>query len=210
MALTDYALESKTDLAALAEAIRTKTGNAGTLTVPQMKTAVDSIEAGGGNDGRAAAFASDTGIGSITAEDLKGATKIASYAFYNRWSLTGSVTIPDTVKNIYSSAFQISQFFTSLDLGNGVETIGQYAFGTCKGLTSVIIPASVSKIENSAFYNSTGLNSVTFKGTPSSIGSSVFGACGALVDIYVPWAEGAVANAPWGATNATIHYDSEV
>jgi hypothetical protein len=23
----------------------------------------------------------------------------------------------------------------------------------------------------------------------------------------VPWAEGAVANAPWGATNATINYN---
>ena len=30
---------------------------------------------------------------------------------------------------------------------------------------------------------------------------------GTLTDIYVPWAEGAVANAPWGATGATIHYD---
>ena len=31
-----------------------------------------------------------------------------------------------------------------------------------------------------------------------------------ITDIYVPWSEGAVSGAPWGATNATIHYDSAV
>ena len=27
-------------------------------------------------------------------------------------------------------------------------------------------------------------------------------------DIYVPWSRGAVANAPWGAEDATIQYNS--
>ena len=37
--------------------------------------------------------------------------------------------------------------------------------------------------------------------------SSAFDGCTNLTDIKVPWAEGAVANAPWGATNATITYN---
>ena len=48
---------------------------------------------------------------------------------------------------------------------------------------------------------------MTFEGTPTSIASSAFSNCVKLTTINVPWAEGAVANAPWGATNATINYN---
>lgn len=42
----------------------------------------------------------------------------------------------------------------------------------------------------------------------TNIGDSAFSGCTslALTTINVPWADGAVANAPWGATNATITY----
>ena len=40
------------------------------------------------------------------------------------------------------------------------------------------------------------------------ISESTFNNCPNLLDIYVSWAEGEVANAPWGATNATIHYNT--
>jgi hypothetical protein len=50
------------------------------------------------------------------------------------------------------------------------------------------------------------LVSLTFEGTPESIANAAFVACDNLTTINVPWAEGAVANAPWGATNATITY----
>lgn len=48
------------------------------------------------------------------------------------------------------------------------------------------------------------------KPTESSlqISQSAFNNCPQLSNIYVSWAEGEVANAPWGATNATIHYNS--
>jgi hypothetical protein len=34
-----------------------------------------------------------------------------------------------------------------------------------------------------------------------------FSGCANITTINVPWAEGAVENAPWGATNATINYN---
>ena len=42
-----YSLENTTDLTALGNAIRTKTGGSGTMTVAEMATAVDSISVGG-------------------------------------------------------------------------------------------------------------------------------------------------------------------
>lgn len=40
-----------------------------------------------------------------------------------------------------------------------------------------------------------------------TIATDAFEGCTNLTAINVPWAEGAVANAPWGATNATINYN---
>ena len=48
---------------------------------------------------------------------------------------------------------------------------------------------------------------LTFQGTPETISKTAFRYCDNLTTINVPWAEGAVANAPWGATNATINYN---
>ena len=88
-----------------------------------------------------------------------------------------------------------------------VTSIGDYAFYERKSLTSITIPASVQNIGNAAFYYCSKLSSATFEGTPSSIATNAFSSDTALRDIYVPWAQGAVSGAPWGATNATIHYN---
>ena len=95
-------------------------------------------------------------------------------------------------------------------LPNGITSIGSYAFSGCTNLALTSLPEGITSIGSSAFYNCTGLTSITFKGTPTKVASNAFSSCTNLKDIYVPWSEGAVANAPWGATNATIHYDSEV
>ncbi len=49
-------------------------------------------------------------------------------------------------------------------IGNGVTSIGSWAFGNCSSLKSVTIPDSVTSIGNSAFYNCTSLSSITIPG----------------------------------------------
>ena len=71
----------------------------------------------------------------------------------------------------------------------------------------MILPEKLESIATWAFCECSKLNEVTFKGTPTSIADDVFDECNALLTINVPWAEGEVANAPWGATNATINYN---
>lgn len=91
-----------------------------------------------------------------------------------------------------------------------VETIGQSAFYMSRGdMSSIILPATLKSIETNAF-SYTVLKTVTFEGTPESIATNAFTGSAQLTNIYVPWSEGEVASAPWGATNATIHYNSEV
>jgi hypothetical protein len=91
--------------------------------------------------------------------------------------------------------------------GTPVYELDASSFKNKTKITGVVIPATVKAIEASVFAGCTGLTKVTFKGTPNSIPATVFDGCTNLLDIYVPWAEGALENAPWGATNATIHYN---
>jgi hypothetical protein len=91
--------------------------------------------------------------------------------------------------------------------GTPVYEMDASSFKNKTTITEVVIPATVKGIEASVFVGCTGLTKATFKGKPNEIPASVFSGCTNLTDIYVPWAEGALANAPWGATNATIHYN---
>ena len=151
-------------------------------------------------------FSGCSSLTSVTIPDS--ITKINSNAFNGCTALT-SITIPDGVKDIGSYTFYGCTALTNVTISNGLNSIGYYAFEDCSKLTSITIPESVTNISPSAFRGCTSLKAVTFSGTPTSIGHSVFTNCSSLTDIYVPWSEGEVANAPWGATNATIHYNSE-
>ena len=116
-------------------------------------------------------------------------------------------TIPAGVSNIGDIAFDSCVSIQTLDFLGGPD-IGRFAFNNCTGLTQVIYRGNGGKIYSHAFDSCTGLTSVTFKGTPTSISIYAFEYCTNLTNIYVPWAEGAVEGAPWGATNATIHYNT--
>ena len=80
-------------------------------------------------------------------------------AFYGCSSLT-SVEIGDGVTSIGDSAFYNCKSLTSVEIGNGVTSIGDSAFYNCTSLTSVEIGDSVTSIDTSAFYNCTSLTSV--------------------------------------------------
>ena len=89
----------------------------------------------------------------------------------------------------------------------GYTKIRNYAFYNCSRLALTSLPSGLTNIGSNAFSYCTGLTSITFEGTPTSISSKVFSKCTNLTTINVPWSEGEVANAPWGATNATINYN---
>ena len=105
------------------------------------------------------------------------------------------------VEEIYNSDGQL----ISANM-HGYDAIRSYMFSDCSNLALTSLPSGLTSIGNNAFEKCTGLTSITFTGTPTSIGNNAFSSCTNLTTINVPWANGAVANAPWGATNATINY----
>ena len=89
---------------------------------------------------------------------------------------------------------------------NQLETIGRYAFAYCNGLTDIYFMGNLKTLDFLAFAGCNNLQRVTFANT-LNIATTAFSGCAGLIEINVPWSEGEVANAPWGAANATINYN---
>ena len=84
----------------------------------------------------------------------------------------------------------------SVVIGEGVTTIGSYAFRECEVLTSVTIPSSVTTINQLAFFGCDGLKSVTIPNAVTSIGMAAFGYCSGLTSVVIP---NSVTSIAWGA-----------
>jgi hypothetical protein len=72
-----------------------------------------------------------------------------------------TLNIGNNVTRIPDYAFWGCSNLTSVTIGNKVTSIGDEAFANCTGLTSVIMPSSVTDVSNSAFWGCTGLTSAT-------------------------------------------------
>lgn len=136
-----------------------------------------------------------------------GITNISSYAFQN-CSKLALTSLPSGITKINTYAFYRCPKLALTTLPSNVTSIDANAFRYCSGLTQMTIPSGVTTLGNYSFANCTGLAKVTFKGTPTSISTNAFTSCTNLKTINVPWAQGAVAGAPWGASSATINYNS--
>ena len=91
-----------------------------------------------------------------------------------------SVNIPNGVTTIGNGAFSGCSGLTSVNIPNSVTTIGSDAFSGCSGLTSVNIPNGVTTIEYAAFADCTGLTSVNIPNSITYIGSYAFYGCDGL------------------------------
>ena len=132
-------------------------------------------------------------------------TYIEREAFWGCSSLR-ITSLPDGIPRIEADTFSYCRNMRLTTLPSRLTEIGAYAFTGCQSLAITTIPEGVTIIDEEAFRGCIGITSLLFMGTPRSIASNAFYECTNLTDIYVPWAEGDVANAPWGASNATVHY----
>ena len=77
------------------------------------------------------------------------------------------------------TSFDELQYFT------GLQSIGDYTFYYCKGLTSIIIPNSVTSIDGKAFLDCKSLTCITIPNSVSSIGEMVFRGCSGFTSLNV-------------------------
>ena len=126
-------------------------------------------------------------------------TSIGAYAFYNCKSFT-SITIPDSITNIYMWAFDgcsslIDVYYTGNIEGwlginfSATSTPMRHAtnlYFDGELITNVTIPDTVTSVGGYAFYNCTSLASITIPNTVTSIGDYAFYNCASLECITIP------------------------
>jgi len=117
-----------------------------------------------------------------------------------------SVILPNSVTDIWQSAFRGCTSLTSITLGNGLTTIGSGAFYNCTSLTSIIIPNSVTSIASTTFFGCRSLTSVTIGSGVASIGNLAFSGCSSLTSVRFERANTAGSNTfPNGASLQTAY-----
>lgn len=105
------------------------------------------------------------------------------------WKLTdeGVLTITGTGEmqdwNDYSSPWYENESVKQVIIGDGVTTIGDWAFSYCRALTSVIISNSVTTIGERTFANCYSLTSVTIPSSVTRIEDGAFSDCGNVKQI---------------------------
>ena len=219
-------LYEEEDIRGIAEAIREKNGTTTQYKVSEMKPAILAIPSGASEPYIEETYDAN---GRLIDVNLVGYTAIRDNAFYKCTNLS-LTSLPNEVTSIGTYAFAGCTSLALTSLPSGITSIGDFAFQNCSklaltslpsGLTSVgnyifygcqklaltSLPSGVRSIGGNAFGNCKGLTSITFHGKPNSIASNAFRGCTNLKTINVPWASGEVADAPWGATNATINYN---
>lgn len=123
-----------------------------------------------------------------------GVEKINAYAFFA--GCIYSVAIPETVETIEDYAFGSCYQMVWMNLPDNLKTIGDRAFWSSGIMGELVIPASVETIGDGAFENCTQLTNLTLAGNIRNIGNSAFGSCQNLASISLL---GQVDSIGWGA-----------
>ena len=166
------------------------------------------------------AFAGCSGLTSVVwnAENCADFSSSSYAPFYNIRSQITSFTFGDSVKHIPACLCYGMNKLTSITIPNSVTSIGSSAFCRCSGLTSIvveegntmydsrencnalietasntlitgckntIIPNSVTSIGYEVFRDCSGLTSVTIPNSVKSIGGSAFSGCLGLTSVVV-------------------------
>ena len=95
-----------------------------------------------------------------------------------------TVEIGEGIATIGNLAFSGCSSLKSITISSSVTTIGERAFSGCSSLSSITVPNSVTAIGGYAFYKCDKLTEVTFGNSIVSIGAGAFVGCNGLKSVY--------------------------
>lgn len=105
--------------------------------------------------------------------------------------LEGCSRVPDplaltsNIESIYNYGFAECDGLTSITIPDSVTSIGDYAFHRCYNLKRVFIRRGVTSIGEGVFSECSGLTSITIPDSVTSIGGRAFYFCDKLTDITI-------------------------
>lgn len=119
----------------------------------------------------------------------KGVTKIGADVFYG---CSGELFVNSKIVQLSSNnnaqplTWLLNSSFSSIVIGDNVESIGDHAFANYDSLKSVVISNNVKQISSYAFYSNDNLEEVFFGSSVTSIGYSAFSGCRAIKKLTLP------------------------
>lgn len=137
-----------------------------------------------------------------------------------------SIIIPDTVTSLGQACFNVSQPDAQSDteeeiaaknklmdatktikLGTGIKSIPAACFSGRRGIASIEFPLTLESIDGATVLQfCTNIKTLVIPPSIKQIHADAFSNMAEDLNIIVLNKEGAISNAPWGATNATITY----
>ena len=101
-------------------------------------------------------------------------------------SITGTGAMADYSSDSSAPWYSYNSDIKTVNIADGVTSIGSYAFSGCSGLTSVTIGNSVKSIGIYAFSDCTRLPYITIPNSVTSIGGRTFSGCTSLISVNIP------------------------
>ncbi len=114
--------------------------------------------------------------------------------------LSGTYTIPNTVKEIGENAFLNRDQLTEIIMQEGVTKIADSAFLGCFALEKIAIPETVLTIGSRAFSSCWHLTAISLPDSVQTLGEGVFDQCEALRTVYLGKGVTGIGNEPFGFT----------
>lgn len=97
-----------------------------------------------------------------------------------------TIRLPSTIREIGSSSFYWLTRLKKINLPQGLQVIGSYAFERCYALEKIRIPGSVDSIRTGAFYDCGALSTVILEEGVRHIDMDAFCGCTSLEKLRLP------------------------
>ena len=107
--------------------------------------------------------------------------------WYSHSSDITSVIIGEGITTIGNYAFYQFNSLSSVTVPSTLTSIGSHAFHNCGVLLSIAIPDGVATIGEEAFMFCSNLTSITIPNSVTTLGNHVFRFCNNISNIYVSW-----------------------
>ena len=112
------------------------------------------------------------------------------------------IKVGDCITHIAAETFWQLRYVSGITLPSSIVSIGDYAFGNCRGLDGeFIIPSGVTSISHGLFYECNSLDSIVIHNGVTYIGGYAFYGCSSLTGITI---NAAIPPAIEGGYDATV------
>ena len=102
---------------------------------------------------------------------------------FNHWSKMVSITLPESIVTIGTSAFGFCSSLKKIIIQEGILGIGDTAFEYCKSLECIPLPRSLQYFGKGAFWNCSSLRSIDIPEQQHTIGVMTFCGCSSLESV---------------------------